>query len=97
VLLAGLLATAFLALQAWEWRALLAADFTPRGSLSGASFYVLTGAHGLHVLGGAVWLLASAVALRRPGARALHAELAALYQHFVDLVWIVLFAVLYLA
>jgi heme/copper-type cytochrome/quinol oxidase subunit 3 len=94
---AGLLAAAFLGLQAWEWRELLPAGFTPRGSLAGASFYVLTGAHGLHVLGGVAWLFGSALALRRAGSSTLHAELAALYQHFVDFVWTVLFAVLYLA
>ncbi|MBL8861396.1 MAG: heme-copper oxidase subunit III [Planctomycetes bacterium] len=97
VLWAGLLAGLFLGLQAWEWCQLLQAGFTPQASLAGASFYVLTGAHGLHVLGGALWLLGSACALRRAGSGSLHAELAALYQHFVDLVWLVLFAILYLS
>jgi heme/copper-type cytochrome/quinol oxidase subunit 3 len=90
-------ACAFLALQAFEWHGLADLGFTPRGSLAGAAFYVLTGAHGLHVLVGAVWLAVSGVGVRKEGARTLHAELSALYQHFVDGVWLVLFALLYLA
>jgi heme/copper-type cytochrome/quinol oxidase subunit 3 len=96
LLAASLFAFAFLGVQAYEWRELLHAGFTPRGSLAGASFYVLTGAHGLHVLAGALWLAGSGVVVRGARPSTLHAELAALYQHFVDGVWLVLFALLYL-
>lgn len=96
MLAAALLALGFLGIQALEWRELAHAGFTPRGSLAGASFYVLTGAHGLHVLAGVVWLAGSGALVRRSGSRTLHAELAALYQHFVDGIWLVLFVVLYL-
>lgn len=93
---AALCALTFLGVQAYEWRELAHLGFVPRTSLAGASFYVLTGAHGLHVLGGVLWLAGSSIALRRAGASTLHAELAALYQHFVDGVWAVLFVLLYL-
>ncbi|MCY2960357.1 MAG: cytochrome c oxidase subunit 3 [Planctomycetota bacterium] len=96
MLCASFLALAFLGVQAFEWRELAQEGFTPRGSLAGACFYILTGAHGLHVLAGVVWLAGSGVVLRSGAARTLHAELAALYQHFVDGIWLVLFTLLYL-
>ncbi len=96
LLCGALLAMAFVGLQAFEWHELVSHGFTLRTSLAGSCFYVLTGAHGLHVLVGAAWMMVSAFVLRSDGARTLHAELAALYQHFVDGVWLVLFAILYL-
>lgn len=96
ILVAAACAAAFVALQVHEWQHLLAGGFAPRSSLSAACFYVLTGAHGLHVLAGVVWLLVAGLAARRADARTLPAELAALYQHFVDAVWVVLFVFLYL-
>jgi len=90
------LALAFVLVQAYEWNELAKLDFTLRTSLAGSCFYVLTAAHGLHVLVGAAWMFGSGLAIRRDGSRTLHAELAALYQHFVDGVWLVLFVILYL-
>lgn len=96
-LLAGaFLALAFVGVQAFEWSELGGLGFTLNTSLAGSCFYVMTGAHGLHVLAGAVWMLVSGLAVRRAGSRTLHAELAALYQHFVDGVWLVLFVIFYL-
>lgn len=94
--LAAVLALAFLGMQAFEWLELVQDGFGPRASLAAASFYVITGAHGLHVLGGVLWLVGSGASVRAPASSTLHAELAALYQHFVDGVWLVLFALLYL-
>jgi len=96
ILAAAALGAAFVALQAYEWQHLLESGFAPRASLSAACFYVLTGAHGLHVLAGVAWLAVAGLAARRLGARTMPAELAVLYQHFVDAVWVVLFLVLYL-
>lgn len=65
----------------------------------GSTFYTLTGFHGAHVLGGAIML---AVVLYRGLAGQFSArhhdavEATSLYWHFVDVVWIVLFSVLYL-
>jgi heme/copper-type cytochrome/quinol oxidase subunit 3 len=91
----------FLGVQAYEWNALLHHGLTPQGSLFGATFYTLTGFHGLHVLGGVITLVI--LFLRSQSGRAnyvdghYHAvEYAGLYWHFVDLVWILLFTIVYL-
>lgn len=89
-LAAAALALAFVAAQALEWRHLATAGFLPRSSLLGSSFFVVTGAHGLHVLAGAAWLAFAALS-RRP----LACELATTYQHFVDFVWLVILLVFY--
>jgi cytochrome c oxidase subunit 3/cytochrome o ubiquinol oxidase subunit 3 len=65
----------------------------------GASFFVLTGFHGTHVTIGVIWLATMFyLALRRklPPQRSLNLEMSALYWHFVDVVWVVIFPVVYL-
>ena len=78
---------------------------TPRTNLFGTTFFTLTGFHGAHVTVGVIWLLSIAgysVLGGRKAQRiltdrqALSVDLAALYWHFVDIVWIVIFAVVYL-
>ena len=65
----------------------------------GSSFFVLTGFHGAHVTAGIVWLL-SLWGLSMQGKIAVQdsekVEIAGLYWHFVDVVWIVIFTVIYL-
>ena len=78
---------------------------TPRTNLFGTTFFTLIGFHGAHVTLGVIWLL-SIVGYSMLGGRrankiltdrqALSVDLAALYWHFVDIVWIVIFAVVYL-
>ena len=78
---------------------------TPRTNLFGTTFFTLTGFHGAHVTVGVIWLL-SIVGYSMLGGqsaqrilsdrKALSVDLAALYWHFVDIVWIVIFAVVYL-
>ena len=66
----------------------------------GSTFFLLTGFHGAHVTVGAVWLLSLWMySLRRgiPPSKARMVEIAGLYWHFVDVVWIVIFTVVYLA
>ena len=68
-------------------------------SLFGSTFFVLTSFHGGHVTVGAIWLLSLWLySLRRgiPSHRSLIVEIAGLYWHFVDVVWIVIFTVVYL-
>lgn len=73
-------------LGAWGW---LAASGVGLATTPGASyFYVLSGAHLAHVVGGLVWWVA---AWRRPGS----ADALAVYWHFLALVWLWLFAVLF--
>jgi heme/copper-type cytochrome/quinol oxidase subunit 3 len=68
-------------------------------NLFSASFYTLTGFHGAHVALGTLWLatiLKDAIKGRVPPKKALNLEIAALYWHFVDVVWIIIFPVVYL-
>ena len=59
-------------------------------------YFVMTGLHGLHVVIGVVLLLVIAVMLRRPGGASRNTvHNAGLYWHFVDVVWIFLFPLLY--
>jgi cytochrome c oxidase subunit 3/cytochrome o ubiquinol oxidase subunit 3 len=79
-------------------------EFTRKGlnidtSLFGSSFYVLTGIHGTHVIIGIVWLLSLwglGMQNRLSQGDAERVEIAGLYWHFVDVVWIVIFTVIYL-
>jgi heme/copper-type cytochrome/quinol oxidase subunit 3 len=68
-------------------------------NLFGSSFFILTGLHGAHVTAGIIWLL-SLWGLAQQGQLtqkdAEKVEIAGLYWHFVDVVWIVIFTVIYL-
>ena len=89
----------FLAVQAYEWSALLGEGVTAQSSLFGASFFTLTGFHGAHVSGGVIALIFVSLKAQRGGyTQAAHqgVELMGLYWHFVDVVWIILFTIVYL-
>lgn len=95
----------FLGLQAFEWTHLIHGkhvtfSHNPYGaSLFGTTFFAITGFHGAHVTGGVLYL--SAVLMiglfgRFSKEYANIVEIAALYWHFVDLVWILVFTFVYL-
>lgn len=89
----------FVGMQVYEFTHFVHKGLTMQGNLFGASFYTLTGFHGTHVTIGVIWLLTvwiEALRGRVPPAKALNLEIAALYWHFVDVVWIVIFPVVYL-
>lgn len=89
----------FLGFQVYEFSHFYHAGLTLHGSVFGSSFYVLTGTHGCHVAIGVLWLLTLFVYSFFGGVtqkRALDTEIAGLYWHFVDIVWIVIFTVVYL-
>jgi heme/copper-type cytochrome/quinol oxidase subunit 3 len=94
----------FVSLQAYEWTHLihrgLHINQNPWGAtLFGTSFFLVTGFHGLHVTGGVIYLLSMIryVAHRPQAAASYNAvEIAGLYWHFVDLVWIMVFTFMYL-
>jgi heme/copper-type cytochrome/quinol oxidase subunit 3 len=68
-------------------------------NLFGTTFFVLTGFHGTHVTIGVIWLLSLWVQVLRGRLRQEHSlsiEIAGLYWHFVDIVWIVIFTAVYL-
>jgi cytochrome c oxidase subunit 3 len=89
----------FLMFQAYEFTSFVHEGLTIRTNLFGSSFFTLTGFHGAHVTAGVLWLLSLlAIDFKRglvPG-DALNVDLAALYWHFVDVVWIVIFTLVYL-
>ncbi len=94
-----LLGSTFLGIQAFEYHKLVHEGLTPSSSIFGSCFFTLTGFHGLHVLGGVLWLITvtiKAFAGVYDDGRHLGIELAGLYWHFVDLVWIILFTIVYL-
>ena len=87
----------FLGLKAVEYTTEIRAGFTPGAGIFWSFYYTMTGLHALHVLGG---IVVNAVVLATEGTRVEHphrVELAGLYWHFVDVVWIFLFPLLYLA
>lgn len=99
LLLTILLGAAFLLGQGYEYLRLYADNVTISRNLWGSTFFTLTGFHGLHVLVGliAMAILARLVQPRSPAIRAASGvEAVSLYWHFVDAVWVVIFAVVYL-
>ena len=78
----------------------IAFGMTPKTNLFGSTFFTLTGFHGAHVTLGVVWLLSLFFLSFKRGMvtpeRNLDVDLAALYWHFVDIVWIIIFTVVYL-
>ncbi len=89
----------FLGNKAWEYRGELAHGFTPASGPFWSFYYTMTGLHGLHVVAGIVVNLVLAVRAGGPrwGAVRHRVEYAGLYWHFVDVVWIFLFPLLYLS
>jgi cytochrome c oxidase subunit 3 len=101
VLLTILGGVAFLSMQAYEWTGLIRAGASLSANPWGvphfsAYFFLITGFHGSHVLSGVIIL--SIVALRTVSGRSRPegVELAGLYWHFVDLVWVFIFTLFYL-
>ena len=89
----------FLGFQAYEFTNFVHEGLTLQVNLFGSTFFVLTGFHGGHVLIGVIWLLTLLVRslMGKLGPeKAVLVEIAGLYWHFVDVVWIVIFTVVYL-
>ncbi|OGO59221.1 MAG: hypothetical protein A2V85_02685 [Chloroflexi bacterium RBG_16_72_14] len=93
------LGVTFLLLQAYDYGVLFREGMTMGSGTFGTTYFTLTGFHGAHVFGGALML---AVVLYRGMAGQFSArhhdmvEATSLYWHFVDVVWILLFSILYL-
>ena len=89
----------FLGFQVYEFMHFVHLGLTPQQNLFGTTFYILTGTHGVHVTVGVFWLLGILVSTYfRPmtAKDEVYFDVAALYWHFVDIVWIVIFTVVYL-
>jgi cytochrome c oxidase subunit 3 len=100
------LGVSFVGMQAFEWTKLIVEEGVrpwgnPMGAEQfGASFFMITGFHGLHVTGGVIYLLYVATKVLngfydRKGTYET-VEVVGLYWHFVDLVWVFIFAFFYL-
>ena len=89
----------FLGFQVFEFRHFMHEGLTLQQNLFGSTFFTLTGTHGVHVTLGVLWLLSLLIlSYIRPMTErdALSVEIAGLYWHFVDIVWIVIFTAVYL-
>jgi len=101
ILLTMLGGLAFVILHANEWMHLIhggmGTDKNPWGSpLFGGTFFTLTGLHMFHVISGVVYLGVIATGIARGKFNAEDVEISGLYWHFVDLVWMFIFPMVYL-
>ena len=100
------LGASFVGMQAFEWTKLISEGVRPWGNPFGAaqfgsSFFMITGFHGLHVSAGVIYLLVIAFRVKngfyeKNGGNYEIVEITGLYWHFVDLVWVFIFAFFYL-
>ena len=89
----------FLSGQAVEFRSLAEQGLTLTSSVFGSSFFTMTSLHGLHVLVGVLWAFRNFIKALRGGyssSTAIGVEMFGIYWHFVDIVWIILFTIIYL-
>lgn len=90
----------FIGGQAYEYANLLGEGFAPSTNAYASAFFLATGFHGLHVIGGLVAFLLmlgrTYLARRFTHEQAVHAIVTSYYWHFVDAIWVVLFFVLYI-
>ncbi|OUL99254.1 heme-copper oxidase subunit III family protein [Variovorax sp. JS1663] len=106
ILVTAMCGEVFVGMQAFEWSKLILEEGVrpwgnPMGAAQfGSAFFMITGFHGLHVSCGVVYLLVVAFKLLRGDYEASGnyqiVEIAGLYWHFVDLVWVFIFALFYL-
>ncbi len=102
------LGATFVGMQAFEWTKLIVEEgvrpwANPMGAPQfGAAFFMITGFHGMHVTAGVIYLIVVAKRVgtgyydRHRGGNYEMVEIAGLYWHFVDLVWVFIFAFFYL-
>jgi len=100
------LGATFVGMQVFEWSKLIMEGVRPwenpfGAAQFGASFFMITGFHGMHVTAGVIYLLVVANRVRngfyeRRGGNYEIVEITGLYWHFVDLVWVFIFAFFYL-
>jgi cytochrome c oxidase subunit 3 len=100
------LGASFVGMQAFEWTKLIMEGVRPwenpfGAAQFGSSFFMITGFHGMHVSAGVIYLLVIANRVRngfyeRRGGNYEIVEITGLYWHFVDLVWVFIFALFYL-
>jgi heme/copper-type cytochrome/quinol oxidase subunit 3 len=95
----ALMGTTFLCYQAYEFTSFVHHGLKITTNLFGSTFFTLTGFHGAHVSAGVLWLLSLLAIDMKRGLGpedALNVDICALYWHFVDVVWIAIFTLIYL-
>lgn len=107
LLVTAMFGATFVGMQAFEWTKLILDEgvrpwANPMGAAQfGSSFFMITGFHGLHVSAGVIYLMVIATRVRngfyeKRGGKYEIVEIVGLYWHFVDLVWVFIFAFFYL-
>ena len=94
-----ILGATFLGFQSYEFTSFVHEGLSIRTNLFGSSFFTLTGFHGAHVTAGVIWLGTLLAIDYKRGLGpddAINVDIAALYWHFVDVVWIAIFTLVYL-
>jgi heme/copper-type cytochrome/quinol oxidase subunit 3 len=94
-----LIGASFVGIQVYEYRHLIEKGFVPSEGLYGSTFYTMTGFHGFHVTMGVLCMIYVTIrAFRGKYTKTDYrgVEVIGLYWHFVDLVWIILFTIVYL-
>jgi len=95
----ALFGAAFLAIELYEFQHLIHIGATPQRSAFLSAFFTLVGTHGLHVTFGIVWLITLMVQLGRHGlipANKRRVMCLSMFWHFLDVVWIGVFTIVYL-
>jgi cytochrome o ubiquinol oxidase subunit 3 len=95
----ALLGTTFVVMEVSEFMRLIAAGNTPQLSGFLSSFFTLVGTHGLHITVGLVWIVALMIVITRSGLTRSNMRklmLFSLFWHFLDIIWIFIFTIVYL-
>jgi cytochrome c oxidase subunit III len=99
LLMVALGGSIFLGFQIYEFIHFWNAGLTLSSNLFGSTFYLLTGFHGAHVLVGVIYMTTLATMAHKgmlPPSKAITVEIGGLYWHFVDVIWLVIFPLVYL-
>ena len=101
LLITGAFGTFFIGVQIFEYYQLIVVEEVWFDTLFGGAFFTLTGFHGAHVVGGLIWL--GIILFKAFGVMGGYSkldymgiEIFGLYWHFVDIVWLLLFSLVYL-
>jgi heme/copper-type cytochrome/quinol oxidase subunit 3 len=98
ILCAIILGAFFIGGQIYEWFSLMDEGLNAKSGVYGSTFYVITGFHGAHVIAGLCMLIvvfARAIQSDFTPRRHVFADAAVLYWHFVDVVWVFVFSIIY--
>jgi cytochrome o ubiquinol oxidase subunit III len=94
-----ILGLTFLSFEVYEFHGLVATGNGPSRSAFLSSFFTLVGTHGLHVFLGSLWMMVTMYFIYKRGLTAGNARklrMLALFWHFLDLIWIFIFSIVYL-